>query len=119
MERQIPGLLALAGDVQMRHAAPCVPEVLDLQLAQLLAPQRVIEKRRQDGAIALLFDGFLGRSKKLAGLMITDRWRLAFAAFSLGPLDAFDWVVADGIFSQRYSNCDDSAASRCRTVAPL
>ena len=41
MQRQISGLAALAGYLQMRHAFARVPEILDLELAQLLAPQRV------------------------------------------------------------------------------
>jgi len=39
----------------MRHATPPVLRIADLQLAQLLAPQRVIEQRRQDRAVALSF----------------------------------------------------------------
>src|ERR1700730_6215388 len=54
VQRQIPGFLALAGDLDVRHAAARLPEILDFQLAQLLAPQRVQEQRRQDGAVALL-----------------------------------------------------------------
>jgi hypothetical protein len=38
VQRQIPGLFALAGDVEMRHAAARVFEILDLQLAELLLP---------------------------------------------------------------------------------
>src|ERR1700730_1251476 len=37
VQRRIPGLLALAGDVQMRHAAARAGKILDLQLAQFLA----------------------------------------------------------------------------------
>ena len=91
MQRQIPRLLALAGDLQMRHAPPRVPEILDLELAQLLAPQRVKEQGRQDGAVALLLDGFFagqsaGRDEQIAGLVVAERRRLAFAA--LGPAAA-------------------------------
>lgn len=41
MQRQITGLAAFAGHVQMRNAFAGVAEVLHLQLAQFLAPQRV------------------------------------------------------------------------------
>ena len=41
MQRQIPRLAALAGDFEMRHAFPRMLEVLDLELAQFLAPQRM------------------------------------------------------------------------------
>ena len=91
----------------MRHAFARVPEILDLQLAQLLAPQRVEQQRRQNGAVALALDRVvLGRGQQLARLVIADRRRLAFAAFRLRPLDAFDRVVGDGvllaeIFEQR------------------
>jgi hypothetical protein len=75
-----------------------VPKILHLQLAQLLAPQRVEQQRRQDGAVALALDRVLaGRCEQVARLMIADRRRLAFAAFGLRPLDAFDRVVGDGV----------------------
>ena len=46
------------------------------------------------------------RRQQLARLMIAERRRLAFAAFRLRPLDAFDRIVGDGvpvaqIFEQR------------------
>ena len=91
----------------MRHAFARVPEVLDLQLAQFLAPQRVEQQRGQNGAVALALDGVgLRRGEQLARLMIAERRRLAFAAFRLRPLDAFDRVMGDGvllaeIFEQR------------------
>ena len=40
----------------------------------------------------------LRRGQQLARLMIADRRRLAFAAFRLRPLDAFDRIVGDGVF---------------------
>lgn len=58
MQRQIPGLVALAGDPEMRDAAARMPEIPDPELAQRFAPQRMTEQRRQDDAIALLLDGF-------------------------------------------------------------
>ena len=61
MQRQIPGFLALAGDLHVRNATPRLPEVPDFQFAQLVAPQRVIEQRREDGAVALVLDRVLGR----------------------------------------------------------
>jgi hypothetical protein len=39
MQRQVPYLAALAGHPQMRHAFALVPQILDLELAQLLAPR--------------------------------------------------------------------------------
>ena len=107
MQRQIPRLAAFAGHLEMRHAFARVPEILDLELAQLLAPQRVEQQRGQDGAVALALDRVvLRRVEQLARLVIAERRRLAFAAFRLRPLDAFDRVVGDGvllaeIFEQR------------------
>ena len=75
-----------------------MPEIPDPRLAQLLAAKRVIGQRRQ-GAVTLLLDGFIaGRGEQLAGLMIADRRRLAFAALGLRPLHAFDRIMGDGVF---------------------
>ena len=107
MQRQIARLAAFAGHFQMRHAFARVPEILDLQLAQFLAPQRVEQQRREDGAVALALDRvLLRRVEQLARLVVADRRRLAFAAFRPRPLDAFDRIVGDGvllaqIFEQR------------------
>jgi hypothetical protein len=74
-------------------------EIRNLELAELFAPQRVVEQCRQDGAVAYRLDGFRRRRReKLTGLVIADGGRRAFAALGLGPLDAFDRVVADRIF---------------------
>ena len=39
-----------------------------------------------------------GAHEQLAGLVVAERRRLAFAALGPGPLDAFDRVVGDGVF---------------------
>jgi hypothetical protein len=52
------------------------------------------------------------------GLVTAERLRLSFAGFgprALTPLTRL-WLTA--FFSQRYSNSEDSAARRLRTVAP-
>ena len=54
MQRQITRLAAFAGHAEMRHAFARVLGVLDLQLAQLLAPQRMEQQRGQDGAVAFV-----------------------------------------------------------------
>src|SRR3954447_19379078 len=41
MQRQITHLAAFAGHDEMRHAFASMPEISDLELAQLVAPQRV------------------------------------------------------------------------------
>jgi hypothetical protein len=55
----------------MRHAAPLLGVVADLQLAELVPAQRVIEQGGQDRPIALGLDGVAdGRSEKPPGLCI-------------------------------------------------
>jgi hypothetical protein len=75
MQRQIPRLAALAGDLEMRHAFGRVPGILDPELAQFLAPQRVEQQRRENnGAISLALGGLcLRRIQQLARLVIADR----------------------------------------------
>ena len=96
---------------------------LHLELAQLLAPQRVEQQRGQDGAVALALDRVgLRRRQQLARLMIAERRRLAFAAFRLRPLDAFDRIVGDGVLlaeifeqrGQRREPVPDRAAAKAR-----
>ena len=71
----------------MRHAFARVPEVPHLQLAQLVAPQRVEQQRRQDRAVALALERVgVRRGQQLARLVVAERRRLAFAAFRLRPL---------------------------------
>ena len=54
MQRQIAPLAAFAGHVEMRHAFARVPEIFDLQFAELFAPQRVKQQRRKKGPVALV-----------------------------------------------------------------
>jgi hypothetical protein len=117
----IARFFALALDLEMRHAAARVPKISDLELAQLLAAQRVVKQCRQDRAVALGLDGLLRwRREKLAGLVIADRRRRAFATLGLRPLDALDRIVGDGvlvaqIFEQRRQRREavaDRAAGR-------
>lgn len=98
MQRQIAGLFALAGDDQVRNAAPHSSKIPDLQLAQFLTAERVIEQRRQDRAVALFLDALVARcAEQLARLVVAERRRLALAAFNLRSFDAFDRVVGDGV----------------------
>src|SRR4051794_15113434 len=107
MQRHITGLATFAGHFEMRHAFARVPEVPNLELAQFFAAQRMEQQRRENGAVALAADAVVGwRVEQLARLMIAKGWRLAFAAFRLRALDAFDRVMRDGvllaqIFEQR------------------
>src|SRR3954449_11289234 len=65
------------------------------------------KQRRENGAVALAANAVVGwRVEQFARLMIAKGWCLAFAAFRLRPLDAFDRVMRDGvllaqIFEQR------------------
>jgi hypothetical protein len=99
MQRQIPCLAALAGDLQMRHAFARVSGILHLQFAQFLAAQRMKKQRGQNGAVALALDRVgRGRGQQRAGLVVADRRRLAFAAFRPRPLNTFDPIMGGGVF---------------------
>ena len=82
----------------MRDAFARVPEVPDPELAQLVAPQRVEQQRRENGAVALRLER-IGRRRRqqLARLVVADRRRLAFGGFCLRPLNAFHRVMCDGV----------------------
>ena len=74
MQRQVARLAAFTGHLEMRHAFARVPEILHLELAQLLAPQRVEQQRGENGAIALALDRVvLRRIEQLARLVIAER----------------------------------------------
>ena len=105
----------------MRHAAAHVLRVLHCELAELFAPQCVKQQRGENGTVALALDRLgLGCGEQLADLVVTERRRLAFAAFRFRALDAFDRVVRDGvllaeIFEQRGQCCQAVAD---RGIAP-
>ncbi len=104
VQPEIARLFALAGDAEMRNAAPRMPEVADLELTELFAPERVIEQGREDRAIAFPF-GVVFPCRRVPAwcrqqimrMVIAERLRLAFAAFDLRPPDAFDRIVGDGV----------------------
>ena len=130
MQRQPARLAAFARHFQMRHAFARMPEILDLQLAQLVAPQRVEQQRREEGAIALAAHGVVDRRvEQLAGLVVAERRRLAFGGFRRRPLHALDRIVGDGVLvtqmlkerGQRGEPMADGAAgkaARHQLVAP-
>ena len=73
-------------------------EDFHLQLAQFLAPQRVKQQSRKNGAIALALERIgLRCCQQLACLMIAECRRFAFAAFDFRPLDAFHRIMRDRI----------------------
>jgi len=72
-----------------RCGTPRRARVKSLTFSSHSSSQRVIKQGRQDGAVALLLDGFIaGRGEQLTGLMVAQRRRLAFAALGLRALDA-------------------------------
>ena len=80
-----------------------------------LAPQRVIEQGRQDGAARSRFSLTVsspGAAVSSRAVVIAERRGLAFAALALGRLAPLTGLWLTAFFSQRYSNNDDSAASR-------
>jgi len=99
MQRHIAGLAAFAGHFQVRHAAPFLLEVFDFQLAQFLAPQRVIE---QGGQNRLVAERPQRRSRRrvqqLARLVVAERRGAAFETVVLRPLDAFHRIMGDRVF---------------------
>jgi hypothetical protein len=107
MQRQIARLAAFARHLEMRHAFARVAKIPDLELAQLVAPQRVEQEGRENGAVTFAARAVVGRRvEQFAGLVIDERRRLAFAPFGFWALDTFDWVMGDGvllaqIFEQR------------------
>jgi hypothetical protein len=120
MQQQIPGFAALAGHLEVRHAFAFVPGILDLELAQFLAAQRVEQQRRQNGAIPLALGGLcLRRIQQLARLMMPSAGVLPSPLSVFGRLTPFTGLCVTAFFSQRYSNSDASEESRCRIVLPL
>jgi hypothetical protein len=88
-----------------------MPEIPHLQLAQLLAPQRVIQQCREAVTIR--------RRQQFTDLVVTKRRCFAFAALTPRPFDAFDRVMGNGVFlAEILKEGEESAARRCRTVAP-
>ena len=72
--------------------------VLHRELAQFLAPERVKQQRRENGAITLALERVgLGRGEQLARLMIAKRGRFTVTAFRLRPLHTLDHVMRNGV----------------------
>jgi hypothetical protein len=92
MQRRMARLAALAGDLEMRHAFARVPEILHLQLAQLLAPQRVEQQRRQDGAVAPIRSIRTAPRAAARGTAASTGWR--GRAYPIHP-EVFDRLYTD------------------------
>jgi hypothetical protein len=98
VQGKVARLLALAEDPKVRHAAARMVKIPNLELAQLVTPERVVEKRRQDRAIALVLEALARRrGKELSCLVVPKRRRFALTAFRPRPLDPFDRVMGDGV----------------------
>jgi hypothetical protein len=95
--RHVPHFGAFARDAQVGHALATL-EVAHAQAAQFLAAQPVVEEGRQDGPIALAFEGVgRGRVQERPGLAVAQSRGFAFVAFGLGAFDAAHRVVADRV----------------------
>ena len=97
MQRQPARLAAFTRHFEVRHAFARMPEVLHLQLAELVAAQRVEQQRREESPIALAANAVVDRRvEQLAGLVVAERRRLALGGFRVGrctPLTGL-WVTA-------------------------
>jgi hypothetical protein len=84
-------------DAQMRHAFALV-DVADLQGAQFLTPQAMIEQRRQDRAVALTLQRLgRGRVQEHPGLVIAERRRHPVAVHRARPLHPQHRVMQCGV----------------------
>lgn len=107
VQRHVAGLAALARDLQVRHAAALMLEVLDGQLAQLLAAQCVIQQGGQDGPVSLALErDTVGRIEQRSRLVIAQRRCLALVALdrrAFHPLNGFvrHRVVVAQVVEQR------------------
>ena len=123
VQRHVARLTAFAGHLQVRHAFARMAKILDLQLAQFFAPQRMEQQGREDGAVTPALDGVrFGRVEQFARLVVADRRRLAFAAFGSRPLHPFDRIVGDGVllakvFEQRGHRGEPMADRRAAEIA--
>lgn len=78
----------------MRTPAPFLPQVLDLEFVQLLAPERIIKQGGQNRAIADALELIVvGLDEEFARLMVAKGRGLAFVAVHLRLLDAVDGIV--------------------------
>src|SRR6516165_5388335 len=92
-----PYLVALTLDPEMHHALTAL-HVTDLQTAELLTANSVIEQGGQNGAITDTFERVSRRRiEQLARLGIAQRRRRAFIAVCHRPLDAIDRIAGHGI----------------------
>ena len=75
-----------------------VLDVANLEPAEFFTAQAVIEKDRQDSAVAFAFEGrCVRRIKQGAGLTVADRRRLAFVCSLARAFYAIDGIVRDRI----------------------
>ena len=99
MQRQIPRLAALAGDFEMRHALPRVPEILTLSLHS--SSRRSAWNSRVDRMARsrlLLMVSLSGAASNSRAWWSPSAGVLPSPLSVFGRFDAFDRVVGDGVF---------------------
>ena len=98
VRRKVAQLAALALHPKMRHAPALLVEILDQELGQLFAPERVVQQHRQDGPVPFSFQRVAWRRvEQRARLRVAQRRCPAFARFGLRAPNAAHRVVGDRI----------------------
>jgi replication initiator protein len=90
-------IIPLPFDAQIRHALALM-HISHLKRAQLIAPDGVIEQRRQNGAVAFPFE-CVGRGslQEQTGLMVAERRGDAFPVHRAGPFYPKHRVMQDRV----------------------
>jgi hypothetical protein len=101
MDRNEPDLVALALDPKMHHALTAL-YVRDLETAELLTTDPVIEQGCENGAIANALDRVRRRSlEKFAGLRIAKRGVEPSSLLAIGRLTPSTGLPVTALRSQR------------------
>lgn len=98
VKSNIPFLVALALNKEVRNTLDLKPIILDPQLTEFAAAEAVIEKGCQNGAIAFAFEGsFLGCVQQSTRLAIGDSRRPAGVAYDGRSLNTLARIVQNGV----------------------
>ena len=98
MGRNETQLAALALHAQVGNAPALLVEILDQELSELLAAQRVKQQYGEDGPVALALEGAGGRRiQQRPGLRVAECRRLAFERVDGRSFYALNRVVVHGI----------------------
>lgn len=124
MNRNVADLRSLPMHPKVLHPAPLL-DVFDFEFHQLFGAQAVIQKRRQNRAVAFALQCVAGRGgEQLPRLGIADRRRLAFVGLRGRPLDAVHRVQVNcvrlaQVFKERRHRRQLPPNGRRRQVASL